>query len=78
MSFFAIFGIALPVVLLAAGGWWSLFSLLLMTGLLLRVSGVALLKKTLVQSRPQYREYIANTSAFFPLLPRRNRNPVER
>lgn len=54
----------------AAGGWWSIYSPLLMTFLLLRVSGVALLEKTL-ETRPAYRDYIERTSAFFPLPPRR-------
>jgi len=53
-----------------AGGWWSIYSPLLMTFLLLRVSGVALLEKTL-ETRPAYRDYIERTSAFFPLPPRR-------
>jgi steroid 5-alpha reductase family enzyme len=45
-----------------------------MTFLLLRVSGVALLERSLVRTRPAYREYIERTSAFFPRPPR-ERNP---
>lgn len=55
----------------AAGGWWTVFSPALMTALLLRVSGVALLEKTLVETKPQYKEYIETTSAFLPLPPRK-------
>ena len=51
---------------LATGGWWSLFSPLLMTFLLLRVSGVTLLEKDIVERRPAYRDYIARTNAFIP------------
>lgn len=54
----------------AAGGWWSIFSPILMTVLLLRVSGVALLEKTM-KSKPGYQEYIQNTSAFIPWFPRK-------
>lgn len=54
----------------AAGGWWSVFSPILMTFLLVRVSGAALLEKTLAV-RPGYAEYIRATSGFFPWLPRR-------
>jgi steroid 5-alpha reductase family enzyme len=54
----------------AAGGWWTVFSPVLMTLLLLRVSGVALLEKTLTETKPQYRRYIKMTSPFFPLPPR--------
>jgi steroid 5-alpha reductase family enzyme len=56
---------------LAAGGWWTIFSPLLMTFLLLRVSGVRLLEKSLQASKPGYEEYVRRTSAFFPLPPRR-------
>lgn len=55
---------------LAAGGWWTIFSPVMMTLLLLRVSGVALLEKTLVKEKPGYREYVETTSAFVPWFPR--------
>ncbi|QVL48215.1 MAG: DUF1295 domain-containing protein [Thiocapsa sp.] len=58
---------------LAAGGWWTLVSPVLMTFLLLRVSGVALLEKDIGERRPAYRDYIARTNAFFPGPPRRVR-----
>jgi steroid 5-alpha reductase family enzyme len=50
----------------SAGGWWTIFSPLLMTVLLLKVSGVALLEKDISVRRPAYRDYIARTNAFFP------------
>lgn len=52
-----------------AGGWWTIFSPVIMTLLLLRVSGVALLEKTL-ETRPGYKEYIRRTSAFIPWPPK--------
>ena len=55
---------------LAAGAWWSVIAPLLMTLLLLRVSGVALLEKDIGERRPGYRDYIARTSPFVP-WPRR-------
>lgn len=54
----------------AAGGWWSFFSPILMTLFLLKVSGVALLEKTM-ETRPGYKEYMARTSAFIPWFPRK-------
>jgi len=39
-----------------------------MTGLIIKVSGVALLEKTLVAQKPQYKEYIEKTSAFIPVV----------
>lgn len=50
----------------AAGAWWSIAAPLLMTILLLKVSGVAMLEKTITQRRPEYAEYIQQTNAFFP------------
>ena len=50
----------------AAGGWWTLPAPLLMTFLLLRVSGVALLERDIVERRPAYREYVQHTNAFVP------------
>lgn len=55
-----------------SGGWWTLFAPVLMTLLLVRVSGVALLERTLTKSKPGYEEYVRNTSAFFPWPPRRS------
>ncbi len=51
---------------LAAGGWWSIVSPLLMTWLLLRVSGVSLLEKSIADRRPAYVDYVRRTSAFVP------------
>ena len=50
----------------ASGGWWSIASPLLMSVLLLKVSGVAMLEKTISTRRPKYAEYIRSTNAFFP------------
>jgi len=63
----------LYAIALGAGAWWTLFSPLLMTVLLWRVSGVALLEKDIANRRPAYRDYIAGTNAFFPGPPRRLR-----
>lgn len=61
------------LVALSAGGWWTIVSPLLMTFLLLKVSGVALLEKDIGGRRPEYRQYIQRTNAFFPGLPRKNK-----
>ena len=56
-----------------AGGAWSLVSPLLMTVLLLRVSGVRLLEKDIAERRPAYRDYVERTPAFFPAAPKPRR-----
>jgi steroid 5-alpha reductase family enzyme len=61
----------LGIVALAAGAWWALAGPALMTFLLMRVSGVTLLEKTIGDRRPAYAAYAARTSAFFPRPPRR-------
>jgi steroid 5-alpha reductase family enzyme len=55
----------------AGGGAWTVFSPILMTFLLVRVSGVGLLERTLKDSKPGYREYMERTPAFVPWFPRR-------
>ena len=52
-------------------GWWALAGPVLMTFLLVRVSGVAMLEKTIGERRPGYAEYVRRTSAFLPLPPRK-------
>ena len=59
------------LVALGAGGWWTIFGPVMMTILLVRISGVALLEKTLAVEKPGYREYIEKTSAFIPWLPKK-------
>jgi steroid 5-alpha reductase family enzyme len=57
------------LVALAAGGLpalWTVASPLLVTTLLLKVSGVALLEKDIGKRRPAYRDYVARTNAFIP------------
>ena len=58
----------------ASGGWLTVFSPILMTFLLTRVSGVAMLERDLVHSKPGYQEYVANTNAFIPWFPGKKGN----
>jgi steroid 5-alpha reductase family enzyme len=50
---------------------WTVFGPIAMTFLLVRVSGVAMLEKTIGRRRPGYDEYIRTTSAFLPRPPKR-------
>jgi len=54
-----------------AGGWWTFFSPIIMTILLVKVSGAALLEKTLKDKKPGYRDYIEKTSGFVPWFPKK-------
>ena len=62
----------LYLIALAAGGAaWSIVSPLLITVLLLKVSGVSLLEADIAERRPAYRDYIVRTNAFVPGRPKR-------
>jgi steroid 5-alpha reductase family enzyme len=60
------------LIALTSGGWWTIFSPALMTFLLVRVSGVALLEKS-ITIKPGYKEYIETTSPFIPWFPRKSK-----
>lgn len=47
-------------------GWATVFSPVLMTYLLLKVSGVALLERNLKKTKPKYLDYVQRVPAFFP------------
>jgi len=49
----------------------TIFAPVLMTFLLMRVSGVPMLERGLAKSRPGYREYIERTPGFVPWFPKR-------
>ena len=49
--------------------WWTWTGPLLMSVLLMRVSGVTLLESSLSRRKEGYAEYVQRTSAFFPGLP---------
>lgn len=61
---FGLFGIAV-------GSYVTFLSSILMTFLLVRVSGVSLLERSLKDKKPEYREYMKKTSAFLPWFPKK-------
>lgn len=55
------------------GGWvgmWSIIGPILMSILLIKVSGVSLLEQRLHHTRPAYADYVRRTSSFFPRPPK--------
>jgi steroid 5-alpha reductase family enzyme len=61
----------LTIIALATPGVpWVLISPVLMTFLLMRVSGVALLEQRLQDSKPEFSDYVRRTNAFLPWFPR--------
>ena len=62
------------IFVVAAGtgvGAWGVVGPLLMTVLLVKVSGAALLERDIAERRPGYAEYVRRTSGFIPRPPRR-------
>lgn len=72
-NYFGDFCVWWGLFLIAASGgaWWTVLSPLMMSFLLLKVSGVTLLEKTITERRPEYAAYQARTNAFFPGPPRK-------
>ena len=62
-------GIAL-LALAGGGAWWALLSPLLITFLLLKVSGVNLQEQHLRSRGPAYVDYVRRTSTFLPRWPK--------
>lgn len=62
-------GLGLLALASGHGAWVG--GALLMTFLVVRVSGVALLERSMAQSKPGYEQYMRDTPAFFPRPPRR-------
>ena len=60
------------VALATPWGWAGVIGPLTLTVLLLRVSGVALLERSIGKRRPAYADYQRRTSAFIPRPPRRD------
>ena len=61
------------ITLATPGSAWTIFSPILMTLFLLKVSGVVMLEKKLVETKPAYRDYIARTNGFLPWFPRKTK-----
>ena len=55
----------------AAGSYWPILSSVLITFLLLKVSGVALLEKALKKNKLEYEDYVRRTPSFFPWFPKK-------
>jgi len=61
---------AYAILCIAAGSYIPVLSAILMTWLILKVSGVSMLEKTLINTKPGFGEYIKRTNAFIPWFPK--------
>ncbi|MBT8306693.1 MAG: DUF1295 domain-containing protein [Maribacter sp.] len=62
---------AYAIFSMAAGSYWQIIGSIVMTILIIKISGVTLLEKTLKHTKPQYRDYIQKTNSFFPWFPKK-------
>jgi steroid 5-alpha reductase family enzyme len=57
------------VTLSTPGSWWTVISPIIVTAVLLKMTGIPLTEEALVKRRPGYENYIKRTSAFVPWRP---------
>ncbi len=60
------------ILAIASGAYWYSLGSLLMTYLIIKISGVAMLEKSLSEVKPGYEEYVRTTSTFFPWFPKQS------
>ncbi len=61
------------IALSVPGGAWTVISPAVISLVLLKMTGVALTERTIVETRPAYRDYQRRTSAFIPWFPKEPR-----
>lgn len=57
------------ITLSTPGSWWTVISPLVVTAVLLKMTGIPLTEAATVKTRPGYEDYIKRTSAFVPWFP---------
>ncbi len=59
------------LISMGAGSYLPVLGSVIMIVLIIKVSGVAMLEKTLLQTKPDYQEYARKTSSFIPWFPKK-------
>ena len=59
------------VTLATPGNWWTVCSPLIVTVVLLKMTGIPLTEKAITNTRPGYEEYVKRTNAFIPWFPKK-------
>ena len=57
------------ITLSTPNSWWTIISPIIITAVLLKMTGIPLTEQELVKNRPGYSDYVKRTSAFVPWLP---------
>lgn len=58
--------------------WWTVISPVIVTLVLIKMTGIALTEKLIIEKRPEYLEYMKTTPAFVPWKPKKNQHPTEK
>jgi steroid 5-alpha reductase family enzyme len=61
------------IALAVPGGGWTLISPVIITLVLLKMTGVPLTERTTMERRPGYRDYMRRTSTFIPWFPKKEK-----
>ena len=67
----AMIWLAFGIMAIINGSYFTFIGTVVMIYLLLKVSGVSLLERTLKTSKPEYADYASKTSAFIPWFPKK-------
>jgi steroid 5-alpha reductase family enzyme len=59
------------ITLSTPGNWWTVTSPLIVSAVLLKMTGIPLTESVILKTRPAYREYVERTSAFVPWFRRK-------
>ncbi len=62
------------IALATPNALWTIVSPILITAVLLKMTGIPLMEKAIVHTRPGYKNYIARTSSFFPWFRKKDAN----
>ena len=62
------------IALSTPGSFWTIISPVVITLTLVKMTGIALTEKVILEKKPIYSGYMARTSAFFPWFPKRGEN----
>ncbi len=57
------------ITLATPNSWWTILSPLVITAVLLKMTGIPLTEQELIKNRPGYSDYVKRTSAFVPWRP---------
>ena len=59
------------ITLATPASWWTIISPVVITVVLLKMTGVPLMEKAIVNTKPGYSDYIARTNSFIPWFPKK-------